>query len=98
MKSKLHKFINIGLAIIGIVFAVVCLSYFRANNHVKGVLVSIWLLAPPVYFFVDWVFLYKESDEYPLEKFQYSQKLARDIWLAVSVILIALYFNDFQFR
>ncbi len=97
MKAKSHKIINISLATVGIVFAIVCLSYFRADNLVKGILVSIWLLAPPVYFFVEWVFLYKESEEYPLENFQYSQKLARDIWLAVSVILIALYFNEFKF-
>jgi len=58
-------------------------------------LVVIWLLAPPVYFYVEWVFLYQESDEYPLIKFQYSQKLAGNIWIGVSAILIALYFKGF---
>ncbi len=97
MKSKLHRLSNIILTTMGIAFAIMCLAYFRACPFIKGMLVSIWLLAPPIYFYVEWVFLYKESEEYPLAKFQYSQKLARDIWLAVSVILIALYFKDFKF-
>jgi hypothetical protein len=98
MKLKLHKLMNIILATIGIAFAIACVGYFRADTFVKGMLVSIWLLAPPVYFYGEWVFLYKESEEYPFDKFKYSQKLARDIWLAISVILIALYFNGFKFR
>ena len=102
MKSKWHTVINALLAITGLVFAVICFVYADlpddTNKLIKGILVSIWLVLPPAYFFVEWVFLYKESTEYPLEKFQYSQKLAKDFWFAVTIVLIALYFNGFEFN
>lgn len=95
MKSNIHRLINIIIAIVGIVFALYCLSSTTSEKSTKEALVAIWLLAPPVYFYIEWVFLYKESDKYPLAKFQYSQKLAGNIWLGVSAILIALYFKGF---
>ena len=95
MKSNIHKFINIIFAVTGIAFALVCLYSTNEPKSTKEALVAIWLLAPPVYFYIEWVFLYKESDDYPLDKFQYSQKLAGNIWIGVSAILIALYFKGF---
>jgi hypothetical protein len=102
MKNKLHTAINITIAGIAVIFATI--SFIVADlpadssKTLRGVIVAAWVIGPPIYFFIEWVFLYKESDEYPLEKFKYSQELARNIWLAVTAILVALYFNGFSFN
>ncbi len=96
MKPEKHRNINIVLAGIGVLFAVICFISADAIEWIKKTLVAVWILVPPVYFYIEWVFLYEESDEYPLGKFQYSQKLARDVWLAITAILIAIYFDAFS--
>ena len=101
MKHHLHAIVNLVFAVLAVV-GVVCsllVGDFPTDwtKRLRGSIVAIWLLGPPIYFYIEWVFLYKESDEYPLEKFKYSQGLARNIWLAVTAILVALYFNGFDF-
>ena len=101
MKLHLHIIVNLVFAVLAII-GVVC-SLLVADfpddwtKKLRGSIVAIWLVGPPIYFYIEWVFLYKESDEYPLEKFKYSQGLARSIWLAVTAVLVALYFNGFDF-
>lgn len=93
MKSDTHRNINILGAIVGIVFTAACLMSSDASKSIKRLLISLWVVVPPIYFYLEWTWLYRENSEYPLEKFQYSQKLAKDVWLAITAILAAIYFE-----
>lgn len=101
MKHRLHTIVNLVFAILALV-GVVCsllVADFPGDwtKKLRGSIVAIWLIGPPIYFYIEWVFFYEESDDYPIEKFKYSQALARNIWLAVTAVLVALYFNGFDF-
>jgi len=53
------------------------------------ILVGAWTLVPPIWFLYDWC-KFEPKDASNFEHFKYSQELARNIWLALIVVLAAI--------
>lgn len=55
------------------------------------VLVGVWVLLPPVWFWFEWVFYSSEQKELERSRVQHLHDLSRTIWLALVVVLAALF-------
>jgi hypothetical protein len=66
----------------------------------QAVIVIGWLLVPPIYFWIEYFWLYKKSTapgKPDLETFKYGQDVSSKIWIAATSALLALYFwKDFR--
>lgn len=51
-------------------------------------LLGFWALIPPIWFFLEWVFL-RQYVDCP-DDLKYTQELARNIWIALVVVLAAI--------
>lgn len=60
----------------------------------KAALYGIWVLLPPIWFFVEYFCLFRRGGR-PccFEAFKYGQELASRIWLAIATILGVLFFG-----
>ena len=61
-----------------------CLS----REIAAGVVIGAWVVLPPLFFWVDWVF-YTTTDEESRAK--HTHDLARNIWVALVLVLTALF-------
>jgi len=97
------RFVEAGLAALGLV-ASIWYGYCRVDaklteicvRNVKGAILGIWVLLPPIWFWVEYFFIYKNLDSEvrpELGQFKYGQQLSAKIWLAVVSLLTALYFH-----
>ena len=75
----------------------------EAGNPIKvcqAAIVVAWLLGPPIYFWFEYFYLYKNStaaNKPDLETFKYGQDVSSKIWIATTSALLALYFwKDFR--
>ena len=59
---------------------------FRGERLGK-VLVSLWVLVPPVFFWFDWVFFCRNLTEAQKDKAKHTHDLSRNIWLALIAVL-----------
>jgi hypothetical protein len=73
---------------------------FDVHNPVKvkqACVLPIWILAPPIWFWIEYFFVYGKEDatkdKPALEAFKYGQDQASKIWLALVTVLFGLYFG-----
>jgi len=52
-----------------------------------AIMIAAWVLIPPVWFWTEWVFFSKGQD---VERLKHTHDLARNIWVALVVVLAAL--------
>lgn len=86
--------------LVGLVFGVWSLhkaifadSTFRSYTHQQlgNYLVGFWVLAPPIFFWIDWVLFCRGMDEKEQEVVIHTHDLSRNIWLALIAILTVLF-------
>ncbi len=54
-------------------------------------LVAVWALAPPVFFWVDWVVFCRGLTEAEKSKAKHTHDLSRNIWLALIGVLVVVF-------
>jgi len=66
---------------------------------VEACIVVAWIILPPVWFWIDYFFIYLRNHKMgaqpppDIDLFKYGQDVSSKIWLAVSTVLLALYFG-----
>jgi hypothetical protein len=55
------------------------------------VIVGLWVLGPPIWFWVDWYYLTAGMGKERLEYISHLHDVGRNIWLALVVVLAALF-------
>ena len=65
------------------------------TEGIERCIVGFWILVPPLWLWYEYCFLYREDDPNPLlfERFKYGQELTRNLWLAITAVLVLLYFK-----
>lgn len=58
--------------------------------------VGAWVLLPPVWFLAEWVFLCKGMCDKERERIVHLHELARNIWVALVVVLAVIFGIDFK--
>ena len=62
-----------------------------SNKKIINVLLISWILIPPFWFLTEWwLWGPSASDKDNFEEFKYSQELARNVWVAMSLALGAV--------
>jgi hypothetical protein len=65
---------------------------FSISKTAGAVLIGIWTLAPPIFFWVDWVNYSGELDTDAKRDFaKHTHDLGRNIWIAFAAILVFLF-------
>ena len=85
----------VGLAVFAVLAAVFSLFVgAKSSPNTKKVLLVLWLIVPPVFFFVEY-WLRRESlvAACDLERVKDMQQLASQIWAGVAAALGAIYFK-----
>jgi H+/Cl- antiporter ClcA len=62
----------------------------------QAVVLAIWIVAPPIWFWYEYFFLYQpipETKKPSLDQFKHGQDQAAKIWLALVTVLLGLYFG-----
>lgn len=78
--------------VIGTLSLLVALRYGpETSKCLKYAIVGFWVIAPPIYFWSDWVFLCKNIPTSKTDAVKHVHDLSRNIWLALVVVLIALF-------
>jgi hypothetical protein len=62
-----------------------------APDLCKRWIVGFWVLVPPVYFWCDWQFFCSAIPRTKIDSVKHVHDLARNIWVALVVVLIALF-------
>lgn len=87
------------LALLSVTVAVV-LQFFADEDLRKGVgyvFVGMWVLGPPIWFFYEWVVLCRDlKDKEERDRIKHIHELARNIWIALVVVLVALFGIDWK--
>jgi hypothetical protein len=71
----------------------------KPSKIVQAVLLGVWVLAPPIWFWYEYYFLYSNyaptspATKPPLEEFKHGQDQSAKIWLALVTLLFGLYFG-----
>lgn len=92
MPMKHEHLLIAGVTFIGV--GVAGLSFF-APEH-KQFVVGAWTILTPAWFWFEYTFLTSDNDKNDATKFarlKYSQELAAKVWLAVTAVLVAFYFD-----
>jgi hypothetical protein len=55
------------------------------------VVVALWVVGPPFWFWAEWSFFSHGLPEEDLEDIKHSHELGRNVWLALVVLLTALF-------
>src|ERR1019366_447594 len=72
---------------------------FDSHDHIKvgqAIVLGIWILGPPIWFWIVYFFIYKEpsaAGRPKLEEFKHGQDQSSKIWLALVTVLLGLYFG-----
>lgn len=65
-----------------------------AHKTCKEILYAIWVLGPPIWFFIEYFYLFRQHGKPGcIETFKYGQELASRIWLALVAVLGVLFFS-----
>ena len=98
--DKAAKFVEVvswagGLGMFASIFIAVGIRFCYGNcEKLLGayILLGFWALIPPIWFFLEWVFLrkYLVNENRKKEDIKYTQGLARNIWIALVVVLAAI--------
>jgi len=89
--GRIATYIAGPLALATIVATLWLRSQPDAKKHKFGyILIVFWVLAPPVWFWVEWVFLNDPQDEPKTGLLKHTHELARNIWVALVIVLTAI--------
>lgn len=82
------------LALVSLVVGMTWGNNPSAHRTCKEILYAIWVLGPPIWFFIEYFYLFRQHGK-PccIETFKYGQELASRIWLALVVVLGVLFFG-----
>lgn len=81
------------LALVSLYAALPASSLFGLSGKGLGrVLVALWVLGPPVFFWVDWVVFCRDLSKDEKDAAKHTHDLSRNIWLAL-VAVLAVAFN-----
>jgi hypothetical protein len=88
--------INFWISLLSVIVGVGSLAYAvcvgqNAPDATKRILVGFWLLAPPIYFWLDWHVLCRNIPSDNTDSVKHIHDLSRNIWVALVVVLIALF-------
>lgn len=67
------------------------LSPKALQSWVGPVVVGLWVLLPPIWFWSEWVWFSRSLSHDERERVQHLHDLSRNIWLAVIAVLITLF-------
>jgi hypothetical protein len=61
----------------------------------QALILCFWVIAPPVWFWYEYFFLYKKANHSPEEfdQYKFGIDLSSKIWLALVTVLLGLYFG-----
>lgn len=62
-----------------------------AGRDLARMLIGLWVLAPPLWFWIEWVVWSPSLGAHESERVQHLHDLARNIWIAFVAVLVALY-------
>jgi len=66
------------------------------TDDIKKGLIGFWIVVPPLWLWFEFCFLFdrgKTQFSNNFEKFKYGQELTRNLWLAISALLLLIYFG-----
>lgn len=82
--------------IVILLVSVVSSVVFGWSEDIKKMLMGIWIIVPPFWLWFEFCYLYDRGlTPFPndFEKYKYSQELTKNLWLAISAILVLIYFG-----
>ena len=81
------------LAFISVLIGVLdCSTVLDIPNGLAFLIVGFWVIVPPVFLWLDWIlYCLKIGDERFRDDAQHTHNLARNIWLALVLILVSLF-------
>ena len=86
--GKVASYIAGPLALISLILALLIKHRWTDLRESLGyTMLALWVLGPPVWFWVEWVFLSRDQDG---QRLKHTHDLARNIWLALVVVLAAI--------
>lgn len=81
---------SIYISVVSVIAAI--LIRFELDEPIRSfaayILVGAWAILPPIWFIYDWSNF--DTTKGNLEHFKYSQELARNVWVALVVVLAAI--------
>jgi hypothetical protein len=94
--NRTRDCVNVVIGILSVLGAAVSLIYAArvgaaGSEFWKRFIVGVWILLPPAYFWCDWQFLCAKIPQRNIQSVKHLHDLARNIWLALVVVLIALF-------
>jgi hypothetical protein len=102
-----HKKLNLILSCIAVIVTILIVIRFadrsdwpvlstrKGIKYIPAVAFGAWTLGPPLWFLGEWS-RYTEEKYGKFEYFKYSQELAKNVWIAVGVILAIILGFDFK--
>ena len=82
--------------IILLLISVVSAILFDWSDNIKKTLMGFWIVVPPLWLWFEFCYLYEKGiTPFPndFQKYKYSQELSKNLWLAISAILLLVYFG-----
>ncbi len=82
--------------IILLLVSVLSAVLFSWSDDIKKALMGFWIIVPPLWLWFEFCYLYERGITpfaNDFEKYKYSQELSKNLWLAISAILLLLYFG-----
>jgi hypothetical protein len=84
--------ISIILVVVSAVFALNSLGWQGVTGLAwNKIIVGLWVIIPPIWFWLEWTFFSFGLSRDELEDLKHSQELSRNIWVAVVVLLTAIF-------
>lgn len=97
---KLSRFISTEnfarAAILFLLISVIGAFLGNWTDDIKKGLIGFWIVVPPLWLWFEFCFLFdrgKTQFSNNFEKFKYGQELTRNLWLAISALLLLIYFG-----
>jgi hypothetical protein len=95
-RSKYNWIVGVFASVLGPVSLYVALKQsiafdFCSRGCVGKSLLAVWLLIPPVFFWMDWVVFSRNLTAPEREVAQHSHDLSRNIWLALVASLVVIF-------
>jgi hypothetical protein len=84
------------VTIIILLISVLGAVLFGWSDNIKKALIAFWIVVPPLWLWFEFCYLYDRGiTPFPkdFEKYKYSQELSKNLWLAISAILLFIYFG-----
>jgi hypothetical protein len=92
-REKIVRAVMVGSVVLGVLSLIgahVIHCCLGENSAAGYVLVAFWSLAPPLWFFFEWVLLCPALPEAERTRIQHSHDLGRNVWIAYVIVLAVL--------